>query len=60
MLRFEEEFVKLKIYFIVADDFSMDFVLLRFHSYEIVFCCVGDIALLSLLLSCSKLCLTLL
>jgi hypothetical protein len=30
-----------------------------FHSYEIAFCCVGDIVVLSLLLSCCKLRLTL-
>jgi hypothetical protein len=60
MLCFEAEFVELKIYFIAVDAFSMDFVLLRFHSYEISFCCVGDITLLPLLLSCCKLCLTLL
>jgi hypothetical protein len=59
LLRVEAEFVGLKIYFIVVDAFSMDSVLLWFHSYENAFCCVGDIVVLSLLLSCCKLCLTL-
>jgi hypothetical protein len=59
LLRIEAEFVGLKIYFIVVDAFSMDFVLLWFHSYEIAFCCVGDIDVLSLLLYYCKLRLTL-
>jgi hypothetical protein len=59
MLRVEAEFVGLKIYFIVVNAFSMDYVLLWFHSYENAFCCVGDIVVLSLLLSCCKLRLTL-
>jgi hypothetical protein len=59
LLCVEVEFVSLKIYFIAVDAFSMDSVLLWFHSYEISFCCVGDIVVLSLLLSCCKLRLTL-
>jgi hypothetical protein len=59
LLRIETEFVGLEIYFIVADAFSMDSVLLWFHSYESAFCCVGDIVVLCLLLSCCKLRLTL-
>ena len=59
MLRVEAMFVGLKIYFIVVDAFSMDFVLLWFHSYENVFCCVGDIVVPALLLSYCKLRLTL-
>jgi hypothetical protein len=59
MLRVEAEFVSLKIYFIDDDAFSMDSVLLWLHIYGNAFCCVGDIAFLSLLLSCCKLRLTL-
>jgi hypothetical protein len=59
MLHVEAEFVGLKIYFIVFDALSMDFVLLWFHSYENYFCCVGAIVVLSLFLSCCKLRLTL-
>jgi hypothetical protein len=59
LLCVEVEFFILKIYFIDVDAFSMDFVLLWFHSYENSFCCVGDIDVLSLLLSCCKLHLTL-
>jgi hypothetical protein len=59
LLRVEAEFFGLKIYFLVADAFSMDSVLLWFHIYENSFCCVGDIVVLSLLLSCCKLRLTL-
>jgi hypothetical protein len=59
LLHVEEDFVGLKIYYIAADAFSMDSVLLWFHSYEIAFCCLGDISDLSLLLSYCKLCLTL-
>jgi hypothetical protein len=55
LLRVEADFVGLKIYFIVVDAFSMDYVLLWFHSYDNSFCCVGDIFFLSLFLSCCKL-----
>ena len=59
LLRVEAKFVGLKIYFMVADAFYMDYVLLWFHSYESAFCCVGDIVVFCLLLSCCKLRLTL-
>jgi hypothetical protein len=59
LLRVEAKFVGLKIYFMVADAFYMDSVLLWFYSYDNGFCCVGDIVVLSLLLSCCKLRLTL-
>jgi hypothetical protein len=59
LLCVEAEFFGLKIYFIAADAFSMDSVLLWFHSYENAFFCVGDITVLFLLLSFCKLRLTL-
>jgi hypothetical protein len=59
LLRVEAKFVGLKIYFMVVDAFYMDSVLLWFYSYDNGFCCVGDIVVLSLLLSCCKLRLTL-
>jgi hypothetical protein len=40
--------VGLKLYFIDGDAFSMDYVLLWFHSYESRFCCVSDIVFLFL------------
>jgi hypothetical protein len=59
LLRIETDFVSLEIYFVVANVFSMDFVLLWFHSYESSFCYVGDIYVIYLLLSYCKLRLTL-
>ena len=59
LLCIEAKFVGLKIYFKVANAFYMDSVLLWFYSFDNGFCCVGDIAVLSLLLSCCKLRLTL-
>jgi hypothetical protein len=59
LLHIEAKFVNLKIYFMDTDAFYMDSVLLWFYSYGIGFCCVGDIVVLSLLLSFCKLHLTL-
>ena len=59
LLRVEAKFVGLKIYFMATDAFYRDSVLLWFYSYDNGFCCVGDIAVLSLLLSYCKLRLTL-
>jgi hypothetical protein len=59
LLRVEAKCVGLEIYFMVAYAFYMDYVLLWFYSYDNGFCCVGDIIVLFILLSCCKLRLTL-